>query len=222
MTITESNNSTIGSELPKVLVAEIPRDILRAALASVLPCLSNDKTRPILNTVNFKLSGGLLLAEGCDSYRLARYEIDLAGELGESFMIHANDVKDILNALKGNGYGLPILLTSSTNLNGSRSITLRIDDATLTVHEAPGTYPDTDALIPEAGIGEGAEGVSFNADFMATAAKIAKAMTTGKGKHAKASLMTLKALDFNKPSHWTIGGDGLGLVSFLLMPCRKP
>jgi len=197
----------------KPITATIPKNILRAALASVEPCRGKDKTRPILAAVRLEIHAGELKATATDSYTLAKYRHETeSGNFGPVVIAGAG-VEAILNATKAKGFGNVELILD----NGA--LTLDFGDARHVIALEPETYPDTDSLIVEPGFGDAwnLEGCGFNAENLGRVAKVGKALQSSLRSATRVELITL--LDNQRPARWSLTGD-LGTVLFMIMPMR--
>lgn len=209
MTITEEITST-NSE---TVSATIPAHILRAAIASVDPCRSKDKARPILNAVWLEISNGELVAAATDSYTLAEYRHPVDAPNFGPVLIAGAGVETILTATKAKA-SQELEVTFAGD-----ALTLDTSNARHLISLETGTYPDYAALIPEPGFGDALqlESCGYDADYLAKVAKIGKVLNPGRTA-ARVELVTLK--DSKTPSRWDLAGLN-GSVIFLIMPLRR-
>lgn len=212
MTITESNNVTIGSESASVT---IPRDILRAAVTVADVTRSTDNARPLITGAQLTLSNCELIIASTDSYTLSTYHANVECADFGPVIISGGGIKAMIQALKpkalsGDGDTLTLF---------DGSLTLDTGAAVVNIGTENGTYPDWRQLIPSAGISE-TEAIAFNPTFLARMEKIAKALQTSKRVIANEYFAKLVAMNgATRPALWQIEG-ALGTAQFLIMPLR--
>ena len=130
---------------------EIDSDLLRRALAAVVPCISTEETRYYWKGVYVHNKGNGLTLCATDSHRLAIYKTPAPYPLPDC-ILPAKAAKILQRAL-GKGNGAPITVEAIQRPDGDGATCLRFagDGWTIRSKTIDGSYPDYTRVTPSAG-----------------------------------------------------------------------
>ena len=143
------------------------RDFKRVAELA-LRCVGTDPLLPVLNFVEFRSSGGVLMATATDRYTIARARVEVEDLPDVTFYLHAKAVRLILATFKARR-GMPAHLTIDSVKDGKTTVAGGVAEggrASLSFDGLPGEWPQLDTLISPPDEPEPVEFPTFDADFL--------------------------------------------------------
>jgi hypothetical protein len=141
VTICQVRVSPHNSVKPNVGAVE-----LAETLARVMPFVSREDARPVLQCVNFTARDGKLTLVGADGYRLATESLDYDDGEGQA-LITLDDLKGMVTALRR---ARRARVSFDKNGNGADGVNLVIDTELIRYRwvSFEGSYPDYEKLVP--------------------------------------------------------------------------
>lgn len=143
------------------------RDFKRIAELA-LRCVGTDSLLPVVNFVEFRSSGGVLMATATDRYTIARARVEVEDLPDVTFYLHAKAVRLILATFKARR-GMPAHLTIDSVKDGKTTVAGKVADngrASLTLDGLPGEWPQLEHLVTPPDEPEAVEFPIFDPNFL--------------------------------------------------------
>jgi len=202
----------------------LPAVTLARAIASVLPHVSKDKTRPSINSVHVRVSRGHIMIEATDRYTMAIHRTPAVAKVSDDqvvdawwdgdldVMIGADDAKRVMVFAKGVVGALPVTITVSNEDWADVTVAYAAYDESIRLRTVHGDFPNIERLVPPAPDQHDGH-VAFGAGNMAKVTASALALKQGKDVPP---VVMLAGKNAASPCVFTIGDDLIGM----LMPVR--
>lgn len=120
---------------------EVPAGTLRSTLSKVLPAMSEEKSRPHLNSTLIELKDNLLRAVATDGHRLAMATSDIESSATASLVVPEKGINTLRKLLDG--------ADSASLVLGSRAVHFRVGDSLLGIQLVETAFPPYEQVIPK-------------------------------------------------------------------------